>query len=53
MAAFSLKYICLRNLLLKAWMQGGNNHKSMAEICCQEEMTAQIASGDSLVKYGH
>lgn len=53
MTELSLNYICARNLLLKGWMQGENNHKSTAESCCQEDTTAQIASEDSLVKYGH
>lgn len=53
MTELSLNYICVRNLLLKGWMQGENNQKSTAESCCQEDMTAQIASEDSLVKYGH
>lgn len=52
MIELSLKWICVRNLLLESWIQGENNHKSTADNCSQEEMTAQIASGDSLVKHG-
>lgn len=53
MMELALKYICVRNLLLKSWIQGENNHKSTADNCSQEEMTTQTASGDSLVKHGH
>lgn len=49
----ALKCICVRNQQMKSWIQGENNHKSTADNCSQEEMTSQIASGDSLVKHGH
>lgn len=53
MMELALKCICVRNMLLKSWIQCENNHKSTADNCSQEEMMVQIASGDSLVKYGH